>query len=234
MNAILDGLMEEGSIQRICSFASRTSTPYLHPRPSTYRCDALGAFEMFSKKNYSYVKSTIDAIKAHRDLDGRASPELELHRPYDHRAGAFPCRSFNLGGQTVSLPHLDYKNLAQSWCSVTTLGHFNHHDGGQFVLWDFGLVVDFPAGSTILIPSALLVHSNTPIGPGESRYSIVQYAAGGLFRWANNGFMSEKHWLSQASEEGRREHREQGEGRWASACSMFTTVEELCSRTSPY
>lgn len=233
MNAILDDLMEEGSVQRMCSFASRTSISYLRCRSSLYRHGAPGAFEMFSKKNYDYVKATVEGIKAHRGLDGRAGPELELHRPYDHRVGVFPCRSFNLGGQTVTQPHLDYKNLAQSWCSVTALGHFNHCLGGQFVLWDFGLVVDFPAGSTILIPSALLVHSNTPIRPDESRYSIVQYAAGGLFRWAENGFMSEKRWLSQANEEDHQRHRERGENRWTDACSMFTTVEELC-RQPPY
>ncbi|KAN0113573.1 hypothetical protein V8E52_007637, partial [Russula decolorans] len=56
--------------------------------------------------------------------------------------------SFNLGQQTTSFPHLDEKNLAQSWCSKTLLGDFSPNLGGHLVLWDFGLVIRFPAGST--------------------------------------------------------------------------------------
>ncbi|KIY61385.1 hypothetical protein CYLTODRAFT_447726 [Cylindrobasidium torrendii FP15055 ss-10] len=43
-------------------------------------------------------------------------------------------------------------------------------------------------GVTVFIPSALITHYNLPIAPGETRYSITQYSAGGLFRWVNNGF----------------------------------------------
>jgi hypothetical protein len=73
------------------------------------------------------------------------------------------------------------ENFAQSWCSITPLGDFDSDIGGDLVLWDFKLVIHFLAGSTMLIPSALLYHSNTPIQPGETHYSIVQYAAGGAF-----------------------------------------------------
>jgi hypothetical protein len=48
-------------------------------------------------------------------------------------------------------------------------------------------VINFPAGCTILIPSAIVHHSNTAIKVGESWYSFTQYAAGRLFWWINNG-----------------------------------------------
>jgi hypothetical protein len=58
------------------------------------------------------------------------------------------------------------------------------------VLWDSRLVIEFPPGSTILISSAVLTHSNVPVASHESRYSFTQYCAGGLFRWVDNGFQT--------------------------------------------
>ena len=68
------------------------------------------------------------------------------------------------------------------------LGDFNAKKGGHLILWDCGLVIEFPAGSTILIPSAMVAHSNTAISQDERQYSFMQYTAGGLFRWVENGF----------------------------------------------
>ena len=56
------------------------------------------------------------------------------------------------------------------------------------VLWDMGLVIEFPPGATILIPSATLRHSNVCLNPGDTRMSFTQYSAGGLFRWVDQGF----------------------------------------------
>ncbi|KAF8125540.1 hypothetical protein K438DRAFT_2002046 [Mycena galopus ATCC 62051] len=47
------------------------------------------------------------------------------------------------------------------------------------------------AGSTILIPSAILRHSNVGIAANERRYSFTQYSAAGMFRWVDNGFRSD-------------------------------------------
>ena len=157
----------------------------------------------------------------------KAKGDGSLRRPYDSKVGVFPCRSFNLGEQTVSFPHTDMENLAQSWCSVTSLGQFDPTLGGHLVLWDFGLFVEFPPASTILIPSALLLHSNTSIQHGESRFSIVQYAAGGLFRWVENGCMTDGNRLAHASPEDIIKHQSEQGQRWAKAQSMFTQLNEL-------
>ncbi|KAJ7025084.1 hypothetical protein C8F04DRAFT_896094, partial [Mycena alexandri] len=50
------------------------------------------------------------------------------------------------------------------------------------------LVIRFPLGATILIPSAIVRHSNRPIRAHQKHFSFVQYTAGGLFRWIFNGF----------------------------------------------
>ncbi|KAJ7891620.1 hypothetical protein B0H14DRAFT_2335644, partial [Mycena olivaceomarginata] len=104
---------------------------------------------------------------------------------------AFAAATLNFGPSTVTLPHIDALNLAWGWCAITALGIFDPDAGGHLVLWDLKLVIRFPPGSTILIPSAILRHSNVGIGPNERRYSFTQYSAAGLFRWVSNRFHSD-------------------------------------------
>lgn len=107
------------------------------------------------------------------------------------------------------------------------MGEFTHTTGGHLVLWDFGLVIDFPAGSAILIPSALIVHSNTAVQCGGTRYSIVQYVAGGLFRWVENGCMTKKDYLAKCLKEGSSSQSQEPGERWAKAVNMFTHISQL-------
>ena len=167
----------------------------------------------------------MEVVRASRDYT--ADPKRKLRRPYDEKAGVFPCRSFNLGKQSVSYPHVDDRNLAQSWCTVTPLGQFDPDAGGHLVLWDFRLVIRFPPGSTIMFPSALLLHSNTPIQPGETRHSIVQYAAGGLGRWVDYDLMTKGTWYAQATEEEAQLKTELDGRRWKAAASTYTKMDEL-------
>ncbi|KAG6848705.1 hypothetical protein H0H93_014763 [Arthromyces matolae] len=210
-NEVLETLMQVKSIQRICKFASE-------------------GMRLYGARNYAYMNETMEALREH--YDRRLDPKQRLRRPYDKAVGVFPCRSFNLGEQSVSYPHTDDANLAQSWCSITPLGSFDATKGGQLILWDLGLVVDFPSASTILIPSALILHANTPISPNETRFSIVQYAAAGLFRWVENGFMSEEAFLAQATKDQIKEHAEARQKRWGEAVKMFTNLQELLPRNS--
>ncbi|KAM6494940.1 hypothetical protein JOM56_009563, partial [Amanita muscaria] len=141
----------------------------------------------------------------------------------------FPCRSFNLGPQTASLPHRDMGNLAHSWCSIAAVGQFNPELGGHLVLWDFGIAIEFPPGSTILIPSALFMHSNASVQEGETRHSIVQYAAGGLFRWVSNGCKTDKALGKSLNGNKGLKQRQRGEpdARWEASIKMFSRWEEI-------
>lgn len=167
----------------------------------------------------------MEKLRSH--YDAVEEKKRRLRRPYDSGVGVFPCRSLNLGMQSISYPHTDEGNLAQSWCSVTPFGTFDSRTGGHIVLWDFGLVVEFPAGATILIPSALICHSNTSIQPGETRFSIIQYASGGLYRWVHNGFMSEEDWLAKASFAELETRRQEQKQRWKESVKMFSQLDEL-------
>ncbi len=105
----------------------------------------------------------------------------------------FASITFNFGPQTVTVPHIDYLNLAGGLCAITALGNFDPDAGGHLVLWDLRIVLRFPPGATVLIPSSLIRHSNVPIQAGEQRFSVTQYSAGGLFRWVDNGLCSDAH-----------------------------------------
>ncbi|KAF8321912.1 hypothetical protein F5887DRAFT_904460, partial [Amanita rubescens] len=207
--AMFESLLMRKSIQRICKFAS-------------------SGFKLYGERNYEYVRETVEAIRARQEELGGES----LRRPYDDQLGVFPCRSVNVGMQSMSSPHTDDGNLAQAWCSITPLGHFNPKKGGHLVLWDLGLVIDFPPGSTVLIPSALILHSNSSIRHGETRFSIVQYVAGGLFRWVNNGYMTEEDRLAKESMKELDLRETEQKMRWEKAVNMFTKVDELTDDAS--
>lgn len=109
-----------------------------------------------------------------------------LTRPFEN--SPFGSLTFNFGPNVRTLPHKDLKNLCWGWCSVTSLGAYDHTKGGHLVLWDLGIAVEFPPNSTIFIPSAIIEHGNTEIQEGERRTSITQYNSAGLFRWCAYGF----------------------------------------------
>ena len=114
------------------------------------------------------------------------SNDNTLHHPFPN--SIFPATTYNLGPQTVCNQHFDFANLAYGWCGIAALGKFDPTKGGHLVLWELGLVVEFPPGSVVLIPSTVISHSNTPIAPHEARYSVTQYAGGAIFRWVGSGF----------------------------------------------
>ncbi|KAF7335851.1 hypothetical protein MSAN_02331600 [Mycena sanguinolenta] len=94
----------------------------------------------------------------------------------------FTCVAFNFGPQVSTTLHRDWTDLAGDMCAVVALGDFDPTTGGHLVLWELRLLVEFPPGSLILFPSALISHANTPVCPGETRSSIVQYNAGPVCR----------------------------------------------------
>jgi hypothetical protein len=78
-------------------------------------------------------------------------------------------------------------NLAYGWCTITALGRFDPKKGGHLVIPELRLAIEFPPGSSILIPSAALTHYNLDICKEETRGSVTQFSAGGLFRWVAYG-----------------------------------------------
>ncbi|KAJ7019713.1 hypothetical protein C8F04DRAFT_975332, partial [Mycena alexandri] len=116
----------------------------------------------------------------------------KLKRNFLSTISVFAAATFNFGPATVTLPHLDFANLAWGWCAITAFGHFDPDRGGHLILWDLMLIIRFPPGATIFLPSALLRHSNVAIQQGEKRYSFTQFTSAGIFRFVENGFRSDR------------------------------------------
>jgi hypothetical protein len=108
------------------------------------------------------------------------------------KANAYPCTAFNFGPRVHCKPHKDFGNTPQTFCVVQASGRFNPMRGGHLIIKELKLFIRFPAASTILIPSALLPHSNTPVGTHEIRLSFTQFVPGGLLRYVHNGFKMER------------------------------------------
>ncbi|CAK5284023.1 unnamed protein product [Mycena citricolor] len=137
----------------------------------------------------------------------------------------FAACTFNLGPRAVTCDHLDHANLAWGWCVITALCWFDPDRGGHLILRDLKLIIRFPAGSSIFLPSALLKHSNAPVQPAEKRLSFTQYTAGGLFRWVQNGFQGDGKVSMSTHAKATRQH--QAEERWRIGLSMLPVYNKL-------
>lgn len=129
----------------------------------------------------------------------------------------------NFGPNAVCYDHLDFGNAAAGWCAITSAGSYNPKLGGHLILFDIDLIVEFPPGATILIPSSIMRHGNTPVQEGETRVGITQYAAGGLFRYVDHGFSTQEN----AEPEVRARVLAEGGYRFESLLSLFSHVESL-------
>ncbi|PBK80467.1 hypothetical protein ARMGADRAFT_949646 [Armillaria gallica] len=143
-------------------------------------------------------------------LDDLTDAHPYLSWIFDHEHSVFASCTLNIGGMTTHR-HRDHLNLGLGVCPIFAIEDFDHTKGGHLVLWDLKLVIEFPLGTLILIPSVLLEHSNVPIREGETHYSFTQFSAAGLFRWVDNGYCSDKDleewgsWVEGIAGEHRRE-----------------------------
>ncbi|KAG6914663.1 hypothetical protein DXG01_016045 [Tephrocybe rancida] len=156
----------------------------------------------------------------------------DLHAKYpglkqNWNDSVFASAVWNLGPHTVCHRHKDAANLPFGLCAVTALGNFDATKGGHLVLWDLGLVIEFPPGSTILLPSAVIEHSNIPIQEHETRYSFTQYSSGGLFQWAEHGMQNNKDFFKGMSNEELQKVKSDDAQRWKFGLSLFSTYKEL-------
>lgn len=175
----------------------------------------LAIFKSYAPRLHKYYRSTLALL---HDWD------KSLPRNFDALASVFAAATVNFGPSTITLPHLDFANLAWGWCAVTALGNFDPNRGGHLILWDLRLVIRFPPGSTIFIPSAILRHSNVSIQHGEKRFSFTQYTAAGIFRFVYNGFRTEKAVNESALPKAERVQRARERAdRWAEGMEMYKT-----------
>lgn len=162
----------------------------------------------------------------HENINALFAHHEELRRNFAN--SIYPAMTINAGPSTVSLGHTDAGNMPGGICALTALGNYDYTRGGHLILFDLKLIIEFPPGSTILLPSATLRHGNTTIQSGETRHSIAQYCAGGLIRWVRYGFRTRAEILNEDEGAERLANiEEEGDSRWQDALAMFSKFENL-------
>lgn len=94
------------------------------------------------------------------------------------------------------------------------------------MLFDLKLVIEFPPGTSILLPSGSVRHGNTLIGAHEFRTSVTQYCPGGLLRYVAYGMRTVKQ-LKNNPEVDELEVIGDLDKRWAEVVGCFSHSEEL-------
>ncbi|VDC04631.1 unnamed protein product [Peniophora sp. CBMAI 1063] len=90
-----------------------------------------------------------------------------------------------MGLNSISWGHYDTTNKPGLPCPITPVDQYT---GAQLWSEELGIQVQAPPRATVLILSACVKHGNTPMGPDDVRFSITQYAVGGIWAWAPYGF----------------------------------------------
>lgn len=168
----------------------------------------------------TYAPAVYDAYA--ENMDALLASDASLKRNFPNTV--FGATTVNFGPRTVCKRHIDSLNLSWGWCGISAAGEFDPTLGGHLVVDDIGYAIEFPSGSTILLPSALFIHSNLPVQEHEKRYSITQYSAGGLFRWVYNGFQTDKSFekIHGANREKMEKRDSDYATRWEEAMEKFT------------
>lgn len=111
------------------------------------------------------------------------------------------------------------------------LGEFSSQTGGHLMLSELELTIQFPPGSTVLIPSTIMTHSNAKILQGETRYSFTQYAAGALFCYIDNRIQSEQAVVNDPNlaSNARCRHNEARSLRWHKGFTLFPHISEYAT-----
>ncbi|KAJ2912263.1 hypothetical protein MD484_g8157, partial [Candolleomyces efflorescens] len=151
--------------------------------------------------------------------------DSSLSKPFPF--SVYPTAAFNFGPQVCCKAHRDSSNYPSSWCAIQPLGRFNPKRGGHLYIKELKIFIQFPTGSTILIPSALLTHGNTPVQDGEVRLSFTQFCPGGLIRWVDNDFQTQRSLQKRLSRSKFAERMKLKETRWEEGLEKIPTLAQL-------
>ncbi|EPQ52686.1 hypothetical protein GLOTRDRAFT_46965 [Gloeophyllum trabeum ATCC 11539] len=171
------------------------------------------SFNLVAPRLHSYYSTVLGGICSRY-------PNLERF----WRRSVFACCAFNLGPRVRAYIHTDHLNVPFGWCAITAFGRFDPKRGGHLILWEWGLIIEFPPGSTVFIPSALVRHSNIGVSMDETRFSLVQWMPGALCRWFDFGF---KPAATFRKEHGSRATDAANEARWKEGLSLLPRLRDF-------
>ncbi|KAF6759033.1 hypothetical protein DFP72DRAFT_844797 [Ephemerocybe angulata] len=210
---MLEELLKNPDIIRVATFQSGEHSEPLYCLHASHAPQA--ALSTFFPKLYAKYHSLRVDVEDHL-------PNLK----WNFKRSVFSAAAFNFGPQVVTSRHRDCMNLPAGFCAITALGNFDSEKGGHLIVEELGIVIEFPAGSCILLPSAVFTHYNTSVQPGEIRLSFTQFSSGGLFRFADNGYRTQED-LKKYDEGLYNYMMERKKTRWERDLALWSTMEEL-------
>ncbi|KAF9531030.1 hypothetical protein CPB83DRAFT_868384 [Crepidotus variabilis] len=196
---VVEALLKDQDLVRIATFGS-------------------ACFQMWAPDIFDYYKSKLDKLYARM-------PQLRRN----FQKSVFPAAAINCGPNVWTYHHRDSMNCPFGFCAITALGRFDPKFGGHLILRGLKLVIEFPPGATILIPSAVVVHGNIPVQPGDVRASFTQYCPGGLLRFVDNHFMTEKK-LKKANKTEYARLMAEKPLRWKMGLGLLSKFDDLVTR----
>jgi hypothetical protein len=116
----------------------------------------LGVFKTYFPKLFDFYQSVHNDILDHYPDNTHINKDLP-----------FAAMTANLGPQTVTKIHCDYKNLVFRVCLNLACSQFNHKKGGHFLLHEPHVSFEMAQGEFGLSPSSFIQHSNLPISPSK-------------------------------------------------------------------
>ena len=148
----------------------------------------------------------------------------KLHRLFEHMPelrryalmSVFTTASFDFNDGRPCRIHDYHPNGSVGWCSLYAGGDYDPTTGGHLYLPQVQLLIEFPPGATVLIPSNL-VYGIVPVAPGQTRYTFTQYIPTDLIRYIDNGLST------------RRGERKAGTDTSPSDLELLSRVEDLHS-----
>lgn len=175
-------------------------------------------YSHFAPELHTHATATKEALLGAEDLFLRES--------FGGAGGAFTASEVFLGS-VESPPRLDDRDMLWGWRAITALGRYDADRGGEIILWDEKKVIKFPVGSTFLFPAAFMRYSFTSVGPLEKRYALSQYSEAGLYRYVENGFMSEGSFEATAWKEDQDARDRKRDARMQTALGMYSHIKDF-------
>jgi hypothetical protein len=82
--------------------------------------------------------------------------------------------------------------------AFTSLGSYDHMQGGHLVCWDDNIMFELRPGATILIPAGSKQFSFVSVAPHETRFLFRQYCSAAVFRWIDKRGYADTEAIEQA------------------------------------
>jgi hypothetical protein len=110
---------------------------------------------------------------------------------------------------------------------ITSIGNYDHKQGGHVVLWDDNKIIELPSGASVMFVAGTKRYSFVPVGRNEERFLFRQFCNAGVLRWIEKGGYSDSEFDMVMSPEVIAAWEERRAGRGAASAKLFTRLNDI-------